>query len=135
MRIGEIGALAGVDSQTIRFYEREGLLPDPRREPNGYRSYDSAVVGRLQFIRSAQGAGLTLAEISSTLRLRDAGEVPCAHVCALLAQKLVDVQIRQRELAALSAELSEMIETSRSLDPGDCFDANVCHIITPLEGM
>ncbi|WP_028280587.1 heavy metal-responsive transcriptional regulator [Arthrobacter sp. H5] len=135
MRIGEIGALAGVDSQTIRFYEREGLLPDPRRDSNGYRRYDSAVVGRLRFIRSAQGAGLTLAEISSTLRLRDAGEVPCAHVSALLEQKLVDVQVRQRELAALSAELSELIETSRGLDPADCFDADVCHIITPSKDM
>ncbi|MHA7141631.1 heavy metal-responsive transcriptional regulator [Arthrobacter sp. Bz4] len=135
MRIGELGALAGVDSQTIRFYEREGLLPDPLRTSNGYRSYDPEIVGRLRFIRSAQAAGLTLAEISSTLRLRDAGEAPCAHVSALLERKLADVQVRQRELDALSTELKGLIDSSRALDPADCSDTEICHIITPLMNM
>ncbi|MBG6181262.1 heavy metal-responsive transcriptional regulator [Arthrobacter sp. CAN_A1] len=135
MRIGEFGARAGVDSQTIRFYEREGLLPDPLRTSNGYRSYDPEIVGRLRFIRSAQAAGLTLAEISSTLRLRDVGEAPCAHVSALLEQKLADVQVRRRELDALSAELKDLIDSSRALDPADCSDTEICHIITPLKNM
>lgn len=130
MLIGEISTLTGVDRQTIRFYERQGLLPAPGRAANGYRSYDQAVVARLQFIRAAQAAGLTLAEITSTLRLRDAGETPCAHVSLLLEQKLIDVRARQTELAALAAELGQLIKTSRDLSPTDCSDADICHIIT-----
>ncbi|WP_026531881.1 heavy metal-responsive transcriptional regulator [Arthrobacter sp. H41] len=133
MLIGEVAATTGVDGQTIRFYERQGLLPAPRREPNGYRRYNDAIIGRLQFIRAAQAAGLTLAEIGSTLRLRDDGEAPCAHVSLLLEQKLIDVRARQRELAALAAELQGLIETSHGLDPADCADADICHIIATPE--
>ncbi|MBG6185586.1 DNA-binding transcriptional MerR regulator [Arthrobacter sp. CAN_A214] len=130
MLIGKVAAITGVDGQTIRFYERQGLLPAPRREPNGYRSYDdAAIIGRLQFIRAAQTSGLTLAEIGSVLGLRDAGEAPCAHVSLLLEQKLVDVSARQRELAALATELEQLIETGHDLDPADCADADICRII------
>jgi MerR family mercuric resistance operon transcriptional regulator len=135
MLIGEVAAITGVDSQTIRFYERQGLLPAPRREVNGYRSYDDAAIGRLQFVRAAQAAGLTLAEIASILRLRDAGETPCTHVSLLLDRKLDDVRVRQRELAALATELEQLIEVSHDLDPSNCIDADVCHIIaTPGRG-
>ena len=128
MLIGEVATITGVDGQTIRFYERHGLLPAPRREPNGYRSYDNAVIGRLQFIRAAQASGLTLAEIRSILGLRDAGEAPCIHVSLLLEQKLVGVRARQRELATLATELQELIKTSHDLDPADCTDTDICHI-------
>lgn len=126
--------MTGVDSQTIRFYERQGLLPAPQREPNGYRSYDSVVISRLQFVRAAQAAGLTLAEIAGILRLRDVGETTCAHVSLLLRRKLDDVRARQRELAALAAELEQVIDTSQNLDPTDCVDANICHIIATSTG-
>ncbi len=129
MLIGEVGAITGVDSQTIRFYERRGLLPAPTRAPNGYRTYDDAVVGRLQFVRAAQSAGLTLAEIAEVLGLRDAGEAPCAHVSLLLEEKLADVRARQRELADLAAELGQLIEASHVLDPADCSASDICHII------
>ncbi len=129
MLIGEVGAITGVDSQTIRFYERQGLLPAPTRAPNGYRTYDDAVVGRLKFVRAAQSAGLTLAEIAEVLGLRDAGEAPCAHVSLLLEEKLADVRARQRELAALAAELGQLIDASHDLDPADCSASDICHII------
>ena len=64
MRIGEAAEAAGVAAQTIRFYERRGLLPQPPRGPNGYRDYDASVLNRLAFIRSGQAAGLTLVEVA-----------------------------------------------------------------------
>ena len=129
MRIGEVADAAGVPAQTIRFYEREGLLPQPRRGPNGYREYDASTLNRLRFIRSAQAAGLTLVEIASILDLRGEGAVPCAHVQSLLSAKLHDVQARQRDLAALEAELEELISRSHKLNPADCTDQQICHII------
>jgi len=130
MLIGEVAETLGVDRQTIRFYEKQGLLPPPHRRPNGYRDYDTAVISRLTFIQSGQAAGLTLAEITSVLSLRDAGQVPCSHVSLLLVRKLEDVRARQRELAALAAELQALIGASQAQDPAECGEADICTIIT-----
>lgn len=131
MRIGEVAVAAGLPTQTIRFYERKGLLPQPRRAPNGYRVYDAPTLTRLRFIRSGQGAGLTLVEIATILELRGEGVTPCTHVLELLSTKLHDVQARQRELSALETELEGLISRSHRLDPADCTDAQICHIIAP----
>ena len=129
MRIGEIAAAAGLPTQTIRFYERKGLLPPAERGSNGYRDYDRQSLAQLQFIRSSQGAGLTLFEIATILELRAEGATPCAHVSELLSAKLLDVQTRQRELAVLEQELRALIRRSHHLDPANCTDAQICHII------
>jgi MerR family mercuric resistance operon transcriptional regulator len=131
MRIGDVATATGLETQAIRFYERKGLLPPPGRSPNGYRVYDAATITRLEFIRSGQGAGLTLAEIATILAVRDEGDTPCAHVRALLTAKLADVHTRQRQLRALETELDTLIRRSDTLDPADCTDAQICHIITP----
>ncbi|QHO70103.1 heavy metal-responsive transcriptional regulator [Marisediminicola antarctica] len=129
MRIGDLALVAGVNAQTIRFYERRGLLPSAAREANGYRQYDEATVSRLRFIRASQGAGLSLTDIGGIISLRDAGAVPCGHVATLLAGKLEDVRDRQRELARLESELQHLIEVSQNLDPADCSAGTVCQII------
>ncbi|MBG6226634.1 DNA-binding transcriptional MerR regulator [Arthrobacter sp. CAN_A2] len=130
MLIGDISAAAGVDRQTIRFYERQGLLPEPRRAPNGYRAYDEATIDRLRFIRAAQGAGLTLAEIVEVLGLRDGGQAPCNHMSFVLEQKLAEVRSRQQELMVLAAELEHLIHTGLSLDPAGCGPTDICRIIS-----
>lgn len=130
MRIGEVATAADVPAQTIRFYERRGLLPQPSRGPNGYREYEASILTRLAFIRSGQAAGLTLLEVANILDLRHEGAAPCAHVHALLVKKLHDVQERQRELAALENEIEQLLGRSRELDPADCTDQQICHIIT-----
>jgi DNA-binding transcriptional MerR regulator len=129
MRIGDLTHATGVTAQTIRYYERRGLLPSATREQNGYRQYDDATAARLRFIRSAQTAGLTLTEISSITALREAGEVPCEHVSALLDSKLNEVRARQHELALLETELQQLIDASRNLDPANCPQGSVCQII------
>ena len=130
MLIGELANAAGLPSQTIRFYERKGLLPAPERGVNGYRTYDESTLARLRFVRSARAAGLTLAEIGSIIDLRDNGHVPCAHATTLIHSKLADVSARIRNLSALRTELDALIERSRRLDPEDCADVGVCHILS-----
>ena len=129
MRIGDVATATGLDPQAIRFYERKGLLPPPGRSPNGYRVYDASTITRLEFIRAGQGAGLTLAEIATIVALRDDGDTPCAHVRALLTTKLADVRTRQRQLHALETELETLILRSDTLNPADCSDAQICHIV------
>lgn len=129
MRIGELADRVGVPTQTVRFYERRGLLPAPRRQPNGYRAYGEDAAGRLRFIRTAQAAGLTLAEIKGVLDLRDDGAAPCAHVAQLLDTKLEEVRQRKRQLATLEDQLEQLRQHSRRLDPSDCTDEAICHIL------
>ncbi|HSE07255.1 MAG TPA: heavy metal-responsive transcriptional regulator [Nocardioidaceae bacterium] len=130
MLIGELAETVGLPTQTIRFYERKGLLLDPERGANGYRHYDESTLTRLRFINAAQAAGLTLSEIRSIIDLRDDGTVPCTHVTALIDSKLTDVRSRITHLAALQAELEALLERSAQLDPGDCADDDICHILT-----
>jgi len=129
MRIGEVAAVSGVPAQTIRYYERRGLLPAPERSTSGYRHYEQSTLTQLQFIRSAQAAGLTLVQIASILTLRRDGATPCTHVHSLLLAKLDDVRARQATLAALEDELENLISRSDQLDPADCTDDLICHII------
>lgn len=133
MLIGELADAVGLPSQTVRFYERKGLLPAPERGANGYRNYDNSTLRRLHFIQTAQAAGLTLAEIGSVIALRDDGNVPCAHVAGLVTSKLTTVRARIRDLIVLEAELEGLIERSHHLDPANCSDAAICHILSAPE--
>lgn len=130
MLIGELADAAGVTSQAIRFYERKGLLPDAERGANGYRVYDESMLSRLRFINVAQAAGLTLSEIRSIIDLRDDGTVPCEHVVALVDGKLSDVRARIRQLDELKSELKALLERSHLLDPADCAEDAICHVLS-----
>lgn len=130
MLIGEVAEAVQLPSQTIRFYERKGLLPAPSRAANGYRDYDGTTINRVKFVRAAQAAGLTLVEIRSIIDLRDDGHVPCTHVTTLINGKLADVRRRITELTILATELSQLLDRSQRLDPADCNDADICHILS-----
>ncbi len=129
MRIGELATQTGHPTRTIRFYETRGLLPEPTRTANGYRTYNEADRDRLEFIRNAQTAGLTLAEIASIIHLRDEGTIPCSHVNELLDTKLADVQQRLDQLTVLRTDLRELIDRARTLDPANCTTNDICHIL------
>jgi DNA-binding transcriptional MerR regulator len=131
MLIGQIADELDVPTRTIRFYERKGLLPEPERATNGYRIYDDTTIARLRFIRNAQAAGLTLAEIASIIHVRNDGTAPCSHVDTLLETKLGEIRQRRRQLAALESELTQLLQRSSQLDPADCTAGEVCHIFTP----
>jgi len=133
MRIGEVADATGLSTQTIRFYERLGLLPPPLRGSNGYRRYDSSALTLLRFVRSAQAAGLSLVEIAGILDLRRDGTIPCTHVGSLLRTKLDEVRERQGELAVWESEITGLISRSDRLDPSSCTDAQICQILTTDE--
>ncbi len=131
MRISELAGQTGTTTKTLRFYEDAGLMPEPTRTPNGYRSYDESAVVRVQFIKAGQGVGLTLAEIRNLLTIRDDGRAPCSAAIELLGTQLDGITIRIRELQAMKRDLSQLRDRGRELDPADCTPASVCHVINP----
>jgi DNA-binding transcriptional MerR regulator len=106
MRIGELAQSAGVTVDTIRYYERIGVIPKARRAANGYRDYAPEVRNRLRVIRNAVQLGFPLKEITKLLRIRDAGGAPCVQVRDY-ALTLVD-QI-DRRIAEMRAERKAML--------------------------
>ncbi|WP_165988191.1 heavy metal-responsive transcriptional regulator [Streptomyces sp. YIM 98790] len=122
MRIGSLAHAAGVSPKTVRFYEKAGLLPEPPRTPSGYRDYPPEAADRLVFIRRAQGAGFSLAEIRDMLRLREDGRPPCEHAHGRLRDQLRQVEQRIQELEGTRAVLRELTGTAPvrcTTDPGD----------------
>jgi len=131
MRIGELAARAGVTTKTIRFWESEGLLADPARTPSGYRDYGPESIDRLEFIRHAQTAGLTLAEIGQVLAISDDGHPPCGHVTELIRQHLSDLDHRIRELHETRHRLRHFAERAAGQDPTTC--DGYCAILRPAD--
>ena len=115
IRIGELAQRAGTSPDTLRYYERVGLLPRPARTPAGYRLYDSSVAERVAFIKKAQALGLTLHEIREVLRVAARGTPPCEHVRGALQHHLRDVDARIGELQTLRATLQRALARSRRL--------------------
>jgi MerR family copper efflux transcriptional regulator len=129
MRIGELGSRAGVTTTTLRFYEQAGVLAAAGRLPSGYRDYDEAALERLRFVKAAQSAGLTLAEIRGVIAVREASGPTCQHVTELLDARAADLDARLAELTALREEVRRLRTRAQGLDPAACDPAAVCHII------
>ncbi|MDH6244025.1 heavy metal-responsive transcriptional regulator [Mycobacterium sp. OTB74] len=127
MKIGELAQLGATTAKTIRFYEQEGLLPEPARTASGYRDYDPQTVDRLNFIARAQAAGLSLREVRQVLAIADRGEQPCGHVVQVLAERLDQVQARITELQGLEQHLSALLDYARQATPRE--EAEVCWIL------
>jgi Cd(II)/Pb(II)-responsive transcriptional regulator len=108
MRIGNLAEATGTSIETIRFYEREGLIPAPRRADNNYRVYTSTHTERLAFIRHCRNLDMTLDEIRALLRLRDVPMQNCGEVSALLDAHIGHVTHRMRELRTLQKDLKAL---------------------------
>ena len=108
MKIGQLARQAQVGIDTVRYYERHGLLPEPQRQASGYRIYDAHDLERLRFIRGAKALGFSLEEIRELHRLSSA-EGQRADVRALAAHRLQDVETRLRELQAIRDVLAELV--------------------------
>jgi len=111
MSAGELARQAGVSADTVRHYERKGVIARPPRGANGYRKYPKETVARVQLIRGALGLGFTLDDLAGVLRIRDRGGVPCGRVRALAAAKLEEVEARLRELVSLRNDLRSALRT------------------------
>lgn len=105
MRIGALAEATGTPVETIRFYEREGLLPAAARADNNYRHYTAAHADRLAFIRHCRNLDMTLDEVRALLRFKDTPQQDCGEVDALLDAHIEHVAQRIRELRALEKEL------------------------------
>lgn len=105
MKIGELSALTGCNIETIRFYEREGLLPAPARSENNYRRYNASHVERLIFIRHCRSLDMGLDDIRTLMKIRDRPEESCSDVNALLDNRIEHVARRIKELQSLQAQL------------------------------
>jgi DNA-binding transcriptional MerR regulator len=105
IRAGELARAAGVSTDTLRHYERKGVLAKPRRSSNGYREYPPEALARVLLVRRALAFGFTLDELARVLRARASGGAPCREVRALAAAKLSEVEARLSELASLREEL------------------------------
>jgi len=106
---GELADLAGVSRDTLRHYERKGVLPRPLRGHNSYRQYPPEALQRVQLVRRALSVGFTLDELAKVLKVRDAGGAPCEEVRRLAAQKLLNVQDQLRELTQLRDDLQKTL--------------------------
>jgi DNA-binding transcriptional MerR regulator len=98
----------GVSTDTVRCYERLGLISPAGRTPAGYRLYDEAAAERLRFIRAAQRTGLRLGDIKELLDVKDRGQCPCGHTKTLVQRRLAEVSAEIRELAAVKRQLIEL---------------------------
>lgn len=126
LRIGEVAALTGVSAKTLRFYEERGMLPAAARSSNGYRDYGPGTVARIDFIRRARNAGLSLARISEILTIRDHGHAPCARVRDALVSEIDDLDRQIRELIVLRTAAQELHVTAAAGDPQACEPGRIC---------
>jgi Hg(II)-responsive transcriptional regulator len=128
MRIGAAAAQAGVNVQTLRYYERRGLLPRPPRRTSGYCEFSDDAVRAVRFVKRAQDLGFTLDEIDELLRLRNDKRRDRARVRSVAAQRVRDIERRIAELQAMKKALSHLL--------GCCEEGSTleCPIIEALDG-
>ena len=106
---GELARLAGVSSDTLRYYERRRLLPSVPRSANGYRLFPAETLNRVRLIRAALSIGFSVRELCDILRERDSGAAPCGRVRKLAAEKLGAIEVRIRELQSCRRELHKTL--------------------------
>ena len=110
MNIGQLARLTGAPIDTIRYYERQQLLPTPQRSASGYRRYAEEDVTRLNFIRRAKALGFTLEEITELMAISEGRHGDVAAMKAAAGAKLAQVQARQAELALVHAALQRLVD-------------------------
>jgi MerR family mercuric resistance operon transcriptional regulator len=128
LTIGQVARQAGVAVDTVRFYERRGLLKEPARKESGYRQYTEDVVDRLRFIRRAKDLGFSLKEIAELLALRVDATTTCAEVKDLAAAKIADIEAKIRSLGRVKAALRKVANRCRGCGP-----TSECPILEALE--
>lgn len=109
MHSGELARFAGVSADTVRFYERRGLLPKAERSASGYRLFPAEALLRVQLIRGALSIGFSVSELAAIFRERDHGGAPCHRVRKLAAEKLAGLEARLREMQSWRRELRKTL--------------------------
>lgn len=128
MRIGEVAQRADVSVQTLRYYERRGLLPPPERRPSGYREYSADTVRLVRFIKRAQKLGFSLRDVAELIELRRTPSRNRAAVRAVAVRKVDEIAGRIRQLTALQRALEQLLKVC------ECADTRTeCPIIEALD--
>lgn len=127
IRIGELATRLGLPVQTIRYYEREGLLPTPSRTAGNYRLYDQGTVERLTFVRNCRALDMSLEEVRAFLRARDTPEQGCGGINDLVDQHIASIDARIDELQRLKQTLATLRHRC-----GASRKAKDCGILTEL---
>lgn len=130
MKIGELASLTNTQVETIRYYEREGLLAEPARSEGNYRIYGKEHAERLSFVRHCRGLDMTLNEIRVLLRFKDAPGDNCLEVNELLDQHIVHVAERIQELRQLEKQLKALRQTC--LGGQDAQHCGILHELTEI---
>jgi DNA-binding transcriptional MerR regulator len=117
LTVSKLAKAAGVRPDTVRFYEREGLLPPAQRTAAGYRMYGQDMVRRLRFIRGSQRFGLRLREIRGLLEVLDKGLCPCGHASDLLDSRVAEMD---RQIAELRELRRDLVRLREEVGPGKC---------------
>jgi DNA-binding transcriptional MerR regulator len=117
MKIGEVARQSGVSVDTVRFYERVGVLPAPERQPSGYRDYASNTIERIQLTRELQAIGFTLSDVVDTLAAHDAGGATCESEQWRLEAVLNRVEAKLAELTALRGRI---LQAQKACASGHC---------------
>ena len=128
LKTGEVARQAGVNVETLRFYEREGLLPEPPRRTSGYREYPPDTVQRIRFIQRGKELGFTLREIKGLLELRVDPDTTCVELRDRATEKVADVKQKIADLKAIERALRKLINTCSGSGPVDD-----CPILKHLE--
>lgn len=128
LNIGQVAKMGEVGVETIRFYEREGLLDEPDRKPSGYRQYDESVVHRLDFIRRAKELGFTLKEIKELLTLKVDPSTTCADVKGRAKTKIKDIEGKIRSLQRMKRALVKVTNSCSGNGP-----TSHCPILEAIE--
>lgn len=127
LTIGKLATQSGVGIETVRFYERNGLIPKPPRSDAGYRLYSNEAVRRVQFIRHAKDLGFSLKEIKELLSLRASPRAKCTDVRAKATAKIADIESRIASLKAMKKALAMLIAQCSGDEP-----ATACPILEAL---
>ncbi len=126
LKIGQVARLCGLGVDTLRFYERQGLIPCPGRTHAGYRIYDETVLDQLDFIRRAQTLGFSLAEIAAVIAEKRSGGSPCASVRNIVRKRLEEVDARISELVQYRGDLAA---TLADWDRRGDVEGHVCGLV------
>lgn len=117
MTIGELARRAGVNVETIRYYERRGLLPPPERAKSGYRLYRPDAIARVGFIKRGQGLGFTLHEIADLLALRTRPDASCNVVDRKAREKIATIRRRMQDLRVIEQRLARVASECDATGP------------------
>ncbi|BDI60138.1 MerR family transcriptional regulator [Qipengyuania nanhaisediminis] len=120
MRIGELAKATGTKAETIRYYEREGILPAADRTDSNYRDYSDEHLATLIFVRRARALGFTMAQVRELLALSDHEDKPCRDVDQLVQRQLGEVTRKIADLTSLQNELQHMLRSCQADRIGEC---------------